>query len=108
MASLPIPKKNFDEAAIYIGDVGMESFQSVAPHGLGLHLAMPDPETPRLLFRKCIPADLQDLFAIRTDPDVMRYIGAGRPESVAEVESILNKILKHWEQHEFGPWALID
>jgi ribosomal-protein-alanine N-acetyltransferase len=24
------------------------------------------------------------------------------------VESILNKILRHWEQHGFGPWALID
>lgn len=69
---------------------------------------MPDIETSRLIFRKFTPDDLQDLYAIRSDPEVMKYIGPGRPESEAGVQAVLNKALAHWEQHAFGPWALID
>jgi ribosomal-protein-alanine N-acetyltransferase len=64
--------------------------------------------TPRLLFRRFTSDDLQNVWTIRSDPEVMKYIGAGRPESVSEVQAILNKILTQWEQHGFGPWALID
>ena len=38
----------------------------------------------------------------------MRYIGSGIPEPVAEVQTVLNKIIAHWHEHCFGPWALID
>ena len=69
---------------------------------------MRDLETPRLRFRKFTPGDLQDLAAIRADADVMRYIGCGRPESLAEVQLILDKVLRHWNEHGFGPWALIE
>jgi RimJ/RimL family protein N-acetyltransferase len=68
---------------------------------------MPEIETRRLLFRKFTTDDLQDLGAIRADPAVMKYIGSGGPESLAEVLAILNKILAHWEQHGFGRWAVI-
>jgi len=67
----------------------------------------PDPETPRLHFRKFRADDLNELAAIRADPDVMKYIASGRPESIAEAQTILNKILVHWEQHGFGRCALI-
>ena len=68
---------------------------------------MPEIETTRLRLRKFILADLNDLSAIRADPEVMKYIGSGKPESVAEVQVILDKVLAHWEQHGFGPWAVI-
>jgi ribosomal-protein-alanine N-acetyltransferase len=69
---------------------------------------MPDLETARLAFRKFTPDDLNDLAAIRADPDVMKYIGSGRPESLVEVESKLNKVIAHWEQHGFGHYALVE
>ena len=65
-------------------------------------------ETPRLRFRKFTPGDLQDLAAVRADADVMRYIGCGRPESLVEVQLILDTVLTHWNEHGFGPWALIE
>jgi RimJ/RimL family protein N-acetyltransferase len=65
-------------------------------------------ETPRLFFRRFTPDDLQDLSSIRADPEVMKYVAAGRPESIAEVQVTLSKVLTHWEQHGFGYWALID
>jgi RimJ/RimL family protein N-acetyltransferase len=69
---------------------------------------MPDLETPRLLFRKFTHEDLHDLAAIRADPDVMKYIGPGRAESLTEVQIKLNAVIAHWEQHAFGQRALIE
>ncbi len=69
---------------------------------------MSDPETERLRFRKFEWGDLHGLASIRGDADVMRYIGSRRPESVGEVQNVLNGILAHWRVHGFGRWALID
>jgi ribosomal-protein-alanine N-acetyltransferase len=65
-------------------------------------------ETARLTLRPFKPHDLNDLYEIRSDPDVMRYIGSGKPESIEQVRTALNKILSHWEGHGFGRWAAID
>jgi RimJ/RimL family protein N-acetyltransferase len=65
-------------------------------------------ETPRLHFRKFTPDDLHALAAIRSDPDVMRYVGACKPESVEELQVRLTKVIAHWERHNFGPWALVN
>lgn len=64
-------------------------------------------ETARLRLRKFTPDDLNDLSAIRADPDVMRYIGSGKPESIEQVRTTLNKLLAHWGQHGFGRWAVV-
>jgi len=37
----------------------------------------------------------------------MRYLGSGSADSIGQVESGLNRILAHWEQHSFGRWAVI-
>jgi RimJ/RimL family protein N-acetyltransferase len=65
-------------------------------------------ETARLTLRRFVPKDLNDLSEIRADPDVMRYIGSGKPQSIEQVQTALNNILVHWEQHGFGRWATID
>jgi RimJ/RimL family protein N-acetyltransferase len=65
-------------------------------------------ETPRLQFRRFTPDDLHALASIRSDPDVMKYIGTGRTESIDEVQAKLAKVTAHWEQHGFGYWALIE
>ncbi len=33
-------------------------------------------ETPRLVLRRLVPADLADLIALDSDPEVMRYVGS--------------------------------
>jgi RimJ/RimL family protein N-acetyltransferase len=67
-----------------------------------------DIETSRLRFRRFTLGNLHRLAEVRADADVMQYIGSGMPESLAEVQIILNKILGHWHEHGFGRWALID
>lgn len=65
-------------------------------------------DTPRLIFRRFTPDDLHALAAIRSDPDVMKYIGSGRTESIDEAQAKLTKVITHWDQHGFGYWALFD
>ena len=65
-------------------------------------------ETHRLRLRRFTSDDLNKLCAIHSDPDVMRYMGKGRPESVDQVQATLNKFLAHWEQYGFGRWAVTD
>jgi ribosomal-protein-alanine N-acetyltransferase len=67
-----------------------------------------DLETPRLHFRRFTLDDLQALAGLRSDPDVMKHVGSRRPESIEEVQVVLNRVIAHWEQHGFAPFALID
>ena len=65
-------------------------------------------ETPRLTLRPFKRDDLDALAALNADPDVMRYIGDGKPQSRAQTEMRINAILDHWEQHGFGLCAVVD
>jgi RimJ/RimL family protein N-acetyltransferase len=65
-------------------------------------------ETVRLKLRRFTLDDLKEFSAIRGDPDVMTYIGAGKPESVEQAQTVLDRFLAHWDQHGFGRWAAID
>lgn len=69
---------------------------------------MQDIETERLLLRRFKSRDLDDFALLNADPEVMRYIGGGRPQSKAQTQMRLNAILDHWEQHGFGLWAAVD
>lgn len=54
------------------------------------------------------PDDLDDLAALFSDPDVVRYVGHGKPVSRTESDRALQSILKHWQTHGFGRWAAVD
>lgn len=69
---------------------------------------MPSIETDRLLLRM-IRADDLDLFAsLLSDPDVVKYVGNGKPAGREEAARALESIIKHWETHGFGRWAVVD
>lgn len=65
-------------------------------------------ETERLRLRMLRDSDLDDLAALFADPDVMRYVGNGRPTDRAEAEKALASIVAHWEREGFGRWAIED
>lgn len=69
---------------------------------------MPSIETSRLILRMFTPDDLDGLYSLFSDPDVVRYVGTGETASRAETESALQSIMKHWERHGFGRWAILD
>lgn len=64
-------------------------------------------ETDRLLLRRFTIADLDELSVIFSDPKVVRYLGSGKPAKRKETEHALHTIIKHWERHGFGRWAVV-
>ncbi|MBI3651930.1 MAG: GNAT family N-acetyltransferase [Acidobacteria bacterium] len=67
---------------------------------------MPEIETARLRLRPCRPDDIDELARIRANPEVMKYIGDGRPQSRGEVKEVIREIHQHWRVHHFGRWAV--
>jgi RimJ/RimL family protein N-acetyltransferase len=65
-------------------------------------------ETERLLLRMFRPEDLDDLASLFRDPDVLKYVGDGKPVNREEAEKALKSIIKHWETHGFGRWVVHD
>ena len=59
--------------------------------------ATPQPwlETLRLSMREFTPADHSDVFALDTDPRVMKYIGDGKPSTRRQVEQLLRRIVRY-------------
>ncbi|HYE66345.1 MAG TPA: GNAT family N-acetyltransferase [Pyrinomonadaceae bacterium] len=68
---------------------------------------MPEIETARLRLRGFTQDDLDDLLLIRSDPEVMRYIGTGAPATREQTQARINNHLAQWEQHGFGQWAVV-
>lgn len=65
-------------------------------------------ETERLLLRPLVTEDFADLYAILSDPEVVRYVGTGQPTTRAEAEAALQSFGKHWERHGFGRWGITE
>lgn len=63
-------------------------------------------ETARLRLRMFTPEDLDAMCEITSDPEVMRYIGAGVPLSQDETEANLRNIVSAFRRRGFGRWAL--
>lgn len=64
-------------------------------------------ETDRLLLRRFVPGDLDDLFALYSDPEVRRHFPEGvlsRDETQEELERFLEG---HPDHPELGLWATI-
>ena len=64
-------------------------------------------ETDRLILRNLVPADLESLFKLYSDPDVRHYFPEGTL-TLAETKEELEWFLNGHPQHpEFGLWATI-
>jgi ribosomal-protein-alanine N-acetyltransferase len=64
--------------------------------------------TERLVLRPIQNDDAEELFALWSDPEVMRFIGDGKPRTRAQSEERLRRAVRHWQEHGFGLWALHD
>ncbi len=60
-------------------------------------------ETPRLLLLRPTEADLSDLVAMHTDPQVMATLGGLR--SPEELEATHRRLFACWERDGFGLWV---
>jgi RimJ/RimL family protein N-acetyltransferase len=67
---------------------------------------IPEIETTRLRLRAFTPDDLDDLFLIFGDEEVMRYISNGKPRSLEETGRGLLRTIEGWQKRGFGLWAM--
>jgi RimJ/RimL family protein N-acetyltransferase len=67
-------------------------------------------ETERLLLRQLTEADVDNLFDLDRDPDVMRFLTGGTPTPREVIETeILPRFLHYYRQFAgFGVWAAIE
>jgi RimJ/RimL family protein N-acetyltransferase len=67
-------------------------------------------QTERLLLRRFTEDDVDNLYELDGDPDVMRFINGGRPTPREEIENdVLPAFLRHYERYEgFGFWAAVE
>lgn len=63
-------------------------------------------DTGRLVLRPLRLEDLDVLAAINSDPQVMRYIGEGKPAPREHTAERLNFLIEHGRQYGFGAWAV--
>ena len=65
-------------------------------------------ETTRLILRPFASDDLDGLAAINRDPQVIRFIGDGTPQSKEKTATRLNGYLEHGRRHAFGFWTAVE
>lgn len=63
-------------------------------------------ETERLRIRQMRMEDYDNLYALDSDPEVMRYISDGKPMEAKAIRKVLEKILARYEEWKvYGVWA---
>lgn len=67
---------------------------------------IPEIETERLRLRAFTPDDLDELYQVFGDAEVMRYISGGRPRSLEDTRTGLLRSLEGWRERGFGLWAV--
>jgi ribosomal-protein-alanine N-acetyltransferase len=66
----------------------------------------PELKTERLLLRKLTANDASEMFFLRSNEDVLRFLGREPAQSVAEVEEFISKINKNIDQNESILWGI--
>lgn len=65
-------------------------------------------ETHRLRLRHFAPDDLDELALIFSDPLVLKYLSPSRPATREETEHALLSMIRHWQRHAYGRWAVVE
>jgi len=68
----------------------------------------PEFESERLRFRKIILDDAKELFSIRSNDDVMKYMDVPRHYSVSDSEKLLRSIEDSYKNEKGINWAIIE
>ena len=66
----------------------------------------PELKTGRLLLRKLESADANEMFFLRSDENVLRYLGREPATSIKEVEEFIEKINKNVDENESILWGI--
>ena len=67
-------------------------------------------ETERLVLRRFIRDDVDNLVELDSDPEVMRFITGGRPTPREEIENLIMPAFLGYDEHfgGLGFWAAVE
>src|SRR5882672_2853936 len=67
-------------------------------------------ETERLVLRRFTEADVDNIFALDCDPDVMHFLTGGRPTPREEIQDeMLPRYIRYYDRVPgYGVWAAIE
>lgn len=65
-------------------------------------------ETPRLILREIIAADVDRIFLLDSNAEVMKYIGIKPVKTVGESVETIKKIQKQYVENGIARWAVIE
>lgn len=65
-------------------------------------------ETERLILREIVAEDLDRMFLLDSNPEVMKYIGLKPVTKLEESVETINKIRKQYEENGIARWAVIE
>jgi RimJ/RimL family protein N-acetyltransferase len=69
---------------------------------------IPEIETDRLRLRAFTPGDLDDLYLVFGDAEVMTYISGGKPRTREATRTGLLRTIEGWRERGFGLWAVVE
>ena len=69
-------------------------------------MKIPAIKTTRLVLRPFTKKDVDPLYQILQEKDILRYFPNPNPPSRERVEQLISNQLKHWEEHKLGWWAV--
>lgn len=65
-------------------------------------------KTKRLVIRKITPLDFTELHSICSDPELMKYVGNGKPLTSEQTRRWIDTTLNNYEVKGFGMYGVID
>jgi ribosomal-protein-alanine N-acetyltransferase len=68
---------------------------------------IPTLTTPRLTLRPFTLNDVAPLYRILNQPDILQYFPNPGAPSIERAQKIIEKQLTHWQEHNFGWWAVV-
>jgi RimJ/RimL family protein N-acetyltransferase len=69
-------------------------------------MSIPEIKTARLHLRAFTPDDLDDLYMVFGDAEVMKYISGGKPRNREATRTGLLRTIEGWQKRGFGLWAV--
>lgn len=63
-------------------------------------------ETPRLILRRPVLEDVPALAQINADPEVMKYIGAGRVRTFEQTAEGVERAIREWDERGHGMFSV--
>lgn len=68
----------------------------------------PELKTGRLLLRRMIPSDAKELYFLRSDDTVLRYLGRNKEQSIETTLAFINKINANIDRNESILWGIAE